>query len=192
MSCLTAGTFWHPTTELTKTTKQPRRENIIMKKLHPTLSPGPLWPDGDHGASADDVRTLQLKWVTQAQFAGYYVDAGIRGSMKKKDRTSDQTDAVRISANTGSGRWRSDVAVNGCLPLWPRVKKGLPMVQYRTAVQVVCYECLTCRKDADRDTDDFKQDPWPSGSLATEFPFLKLDEQLELAHRRARGWGYRF
>ncbi len=33
-------------------------------------------------ASAEDV-TLQLKWVTQAQFAGYYV-ARRRGSMTKR------------------------------------------------------------------------------------------------------------
>ncbi len=46
-------------------------------------------------ARAEDV-TLQLKWVTQAQFAGYYV-ARTRASTRRRGSTSPSSRAGRTS-----------------------------------------------------------------------------------------------
>ena len=53
-----------------------------MKTLLKTLSAAALGVAASVAHAADDV-TLQLKWVTQAQFAGYYVAAD-KGFYKKR------------------------------------------------------------------------------------------------------------
>ena len=49
------------------------------------------------GAYAADKVTIQLKWVTQAQFAGYYVAARQRASTRTPASTSPSIRAVRTS-----------------------------------------------------------------------------------------------
>ncbi|CUH82905.1 hypothetical protein TM5383_00087 [Thalassovita mediterranea] len=53
-----------------------------MKTMIKSLSVAAMGVWAGMAQAADDV-TLQLKWVTQAQFAGYYV-AQDKGSTKKK------------------------------------------------------------------------------------------------------------
>src|ERR1700675_3470821 len=47
------------------------RRRWILAPMTMALLAVALWPDDGAGQAADRV-TLQLKWVTQAQFAGYY------------------------------------------------------------------------------------------------------------------------
>ena len=51
---------------------------------------------GMGSAEAADKVTLQLKWVTQAQFAGYYV-AKDKGFYERPGSTSPSTRAARTS-----------------------------------------------------------------------------------------------
>ena len=77
-------------------------------------------------AQAAEKVTLQLKWVTQAQFAGYYVaqdkgfykDAGLDVTLK-----AGGPDLAPEQVIAGGG---ADVIVTGCPQLWPRAKKGQP------------------------------------------------------------------
>ena len=61
---------------------------MVLKKLFGSAVIAGLLLGGVATAQAKDALTLQLKWVTQAQFAGYYVakDKGFFRSQLSPDR----------------------------------------------------------------------------------------------------------
>ena len=56
------------------------------------------------GAQAQDKVTVQLKWLPQAQFAGYYVAAGEGLLQGRRPRRHDQAGRPRHLAGAGAGR----------------------------------------------------------------------------------------
>ncbi len=132
------------------------------------------------GAQAQDKLTLQLKWVTQAQFAGYYVakDKGFY-----KDEKLDVTikpggpDIAPPQVAAGGG---ADVIIDWMPAALASREKGVPLVNiaqiYKRSGMM-----LTCRKDSGIKTPaDFKGRTlgvWFSGN---EYPFLSWMDKLGL------------
>ena len=131
-------------------------------------------------SAADDV-TLQLKWVTQAQFAGYYV-ALDQGFYKEEDL--DVTikpggpDIAPTQVLAGGG---ADVTVEWMPAALAAREKGLPMVNIAQPFKSSGM-MLTCRKDAGvSSTDDFKGKTLGVWFFGNEFPFLSWMSQLGVA-----------
>jgi NitT/TauT family transport system substrate-binding protein len=130
--------------------------------------------------AADDV-TLQLKWVTQAQFAGYYV-ALEKGFYEEADL--DVTikpggpDIAPTQVHAGGG---ADVTVEWMPAALAAREKGLPMVNIAQPFKSSGM-MLTCRKDAGvATTDDFAGKTLGVWFFGNEFPFLSWMSQLGLS-----------
>ncbi len=129
-------------------------------------------------AQADDAITLQLKWVTQAQFAGYYV-AAAKGFYKADglDVTikpgGPDVNPDQVLAGGGA-----DVVVDWMPSALAAREKGLDIVNIAQVYQHSGLE-LTCRKDSGVTTPaDFKGKTlgvWFSGN---EYPFLSWMAKL--------------
>lgn len=129
--------------------------------------------------SADDL-TLQLKWVTQAQFAGYYV-ALENGYYKDEDLNvtikPGGPDIAPTQVLAGGG---ADVTVEWMPAALAAREKGLPMVNIAQPFKSSGM-MLTCRKDAGvTSTDDFKGKTLGVWFFGNEFPFLSWMSQLGL------------
>ncbi|MEP1587247.1 MAG: ABC transporter substrate-binding protein [Tateyamaria sp.] len=129
--------------------------------------------------AADDV-TLQLKWVTQAQFAGYYV-ALDKGFYDEEDL--DVTikpggpDIAPTQVLAGGG---ADVTVEWMPAALAAREKGLPMVNIAQPFKSSGM-MLTCRKDAGvSSTDDFPGKTLGVWFFGNEFPFLSWMNKLEI------------
>ena len=129
--------------------------------------------------AADDV-TLQLKWVTRAQFAGYYValENGFYG-----DEDLNVTikpggpDIAPTQVLAGGG---ADVTVEWMPAALAAREKGLPMVNIAQPFKSSGM-MLTCRKDAGvATTDDFAGKTLGVWFFGNEFPFLSWMSQLGL------------
>ncbi len=130
--------------------------------------------------AADDV-TLQLKWVTQAQFAGYYVaqDQGFYGeedlNVTIKPGGPDIAPAQVIA---GGG---ADVVVDWMPSAMASREKGLDLVNIAQPFKSSGM-MLTCRKDTGVNSpEDFPGKTlgvWFSGN---EYPFLSWMNKLGLA-----------
>ena len=127
--------------------------------------------------AADDV-TLQLKWVTQAQFAGYYValengyyeDADLNVTIKPGG-----PDIAPTQVLAGGG---ADVTVEWMPAALAAREKGLPMVNIAQPFKSSGM-MLTCRKDAGvSSTDDFVGKTLGVWFFGNEFPFLSWMSQL--------------
>ena len=134
---------------------------------------------GTMAQAADDV-TLQLKWVTQAQFAGYYValDKGFY-----EEEGLDVTikpggpDIAPTQVLAGGG---ADVAVEWMPAALAAREKGLAMVNIAQPFKSSGM-MLTCRKDAGiTSTDDFKGKTLGVWLFGNEFPFLSWMSKLDL------------
>src|ERR1700692_1754856 len=98
-------------------------------------------------AHAADKLTLQLKWVTQAQFAGYYVakdkgfykDAGLDVTIKAGGPDINPSQVI-----AGGG---ADVIVDWMPSALATREKGVPIVNISQVFQRSGME-LTCRKDS--------------------------------------------
>ncbi|MCP4825204.1 MAG: ABC transporter substrate-binding protein, partial [Shimia sp.] len=106
-------------------------------------------------AQAADEVTLQLKWVTQAQFAGYYV-ALENGFYTEEDLNvtikPGGPDIAPTQVLAGGG---ADVTVEWMPAALAAREKGLPMVNIAQPFKSSGM-MLTCRKDAGvASTDDF-------------------------------------
>jgi len=130
--------------------------------------------------AADDV-TLQLKWVTQAQFAGYYV-ALDKGFYEEEDL--DVTikpggpDIAPTQVLAGGG---ADVTVEWMPAALAAREKGLGMVNIAQPFKSSGM-MLTCRKDAGvTTTDDFAGKTLGVWFFGNEFPFLSWMSQLGIA-----------
>jgi NitT/TauT family transport system substrate-binding protein len=123
-------------------------------------------------ALAADPLTLQLKWVTQAQFAGYYV-AKAKGFYK--DENLDVTikpggpDINPSQVIAGGG---ADVIVDWMPSALATREKGVPLVNIAQVFQKSGLE-LTCRKDSGvRTPKDFKGKTIGVWFAGNEYPFL--------------------
>jgi len=131
------------------------------------------------GAQAADPITIQLKWVAQAQFAGYYV-AQAKGFYKEADL--DVTikpggpDIAPEQVIAGGG---ADVIVDWMPAALAAREKGVPLVNIAQIFEKSGLE-LTCRKDSGvRTPADFKGKTlgvWFSGN---EYPFLAWMAKLK-------------
>lgn len=134
------------------------------------------------GAWAEDALTLQLKWVTQAQFAGYYV-AKDKGFYKEEglDVTIKPggPDIAPVQVLAGGG---ADVTVEWMPAALAAREKGLPIVNIAQPFKKSGM-MLTCLKESgivDPKTD-FKGKTlgvWFSGN---EYPFLSWMNHLGLS-----------
>jgi NitT/TauT family transport system substrate-binding protein len=130
------------------------------------------------GALAADEVTLQLKWVTQAQFAGYYValENGFYGE-EDLDVTIKPggPDIAPTQVLAGGG---ADVTVEWMPAALAAREKGLPMVNIAQPFKSSGM-MLTCRKDAGvASTDDFAGKTLGVWFFGNEFPFLSWMSQL--------------
>ena len=132
------------------------------------------------GAQAQDKLTLQLKWVTQAQFAGYYVakdkgfykDVGLDVTIKAGGPDINPSQVI-----AGGG---ADVVVDWMPSALATREKGVPLVNIAQFFQRSGM-MLTCRNDSGVKTPaDFKGKTlgvWFSGN---EYPFLSWMDKLGL------------
>lgn len=151
-----------------------------MKLIKSTLTASALALLAGGAMAADDV-TLQLKWVTQAQFAGYYValENGYYG-----DEDLNVTikpggpDIAPTQVLAGGG---ADVTVEWMPAALAAREKGLPMVNIAQPFKSSGM-MLTCRKDSGvTTTDDFAGNTLGVWFFGNEFPFLSWMSQLGLS-----------
>nr|WP_217650043.1 ABC transporter substrate-binding protein [Thalassovita taeanensis] len=136
--------------------------------------------------AADDV-TLQLKWVTQAQFAGYYValDKGFYGeedlNVTIKPGGPDIAPAQVIA---GGG---ADVVLDWMPSALASREKGLALVNIAQPFKSSGM-MLTCRKDAGIETPaDFAGKTLGVWFFGNEYPFLSWMSKLGLATDGSEG-----
>ena len=129
--------------------------------------------------AADDV-TLQLKWVTQAQFAGYYV--ALENGYYEEENLNvtinpGGPDIAPTQVIAGGG---ADVTVEWMPAALAAREKGLPLVNIAQPFKSSGM-MLTCRKDAGiATTDDFAGKTLGVWFFGNEFPFLSWMSQLGL------------
>ena len=150
-----------------------------MKKLSTYVAGAAVGLMGTMAQAADDV-TLQLKWVTQAQFAGYYV-AQDKGFYDEEDLNvtikPGGPDIAPTQVIAGGG---ADVTVEWMPAALSAREKGLSMVNIAQPFKSSGM-MLTCRKDAGIETtDDFKGKTLGVWFFGNEFPFLSWMSKLEL------------
>jgi NitT/TauT family transport system substrate-binding protein len=129
-------------------------------------------------AHAEDKLTLQLKWVTQAQFAGYYAakdkgyykDAGLDVTIK-----AGGPDVAPEQIIAGGG---ADVIVDWMPGALAAREKGVPLVNIAQIFKRSGME-LTCRKDSGIKTPaDFKGKTLGVWFGGNEYPFLSWMSKL--------------
>ena len=132
-------------------------------------------------AQAADALTLQLKWVTQAQFAGYYVakekgfydEAGLDVTIKAGGPDINPSQVI-----AGGG---ADVVLDWMPSALATREKGVPLVNIAQPFQKSGM-MLTCRKETGiSKPEDFKGKTlgvWFSGN---EYPFLSWMSTLGLS-----------
>ncbi|GAB0116592.1 ABC transporter substrate-binding protein [Acidisoma sp. 7E03] len=137
-------------------------------------------------ARAADALTLQLKWVTQGQFVGYYV-ALAKGFYKAENLdVTIKPGGPDINPDQVLAGGGADVVIDWMPSALATREKGVPIVNIAQVFQHSGME-LTCRKDSGVKTPaDFKGKTlgvWFSGN---EYPFLswmaKLGYTTEGAH----------
>jgi len=142
-----------------------------MKKAMIGLVAAAAFGLGVGSASAADPVTLQLKWVTQAQFAGYYVakDKGFY-----KDENLDVTikpggpDSAPEQVIAGGG---ADVIVDWMAAALSAREKGVPLVNIaqpfkRSGLLMICPKSTGITKEA-----DFKGKTLGVWFFGNEYPF---------------------
>jgi NitT/TauT family transport system substrate-binding protein len=132
------------------------------------------------GAYAADKVTIQLKWVTQAQFAGYFVakdkgfykDAGLEVTINPGG-----PDVAPPQVIAGGG---ADVVVDWMPSALASREKGVPLVNISQTFKKSGLE-LTCRKDTGIKTPaDFKGKTLGVWFGGNEYPFLAWMAKLGL------------
>ena len=149
-------------------------------KFTKTLSALALSLAAGIATAADDV-TLQLKWVTQAQFAGYYV-ALENGFYKDEDLNvtikPGGPDIAPTQVLAGGG---ADVTVEWMPAALAAREKGLAMVNIAQPFKSSGM-MLTCRKDSGvTSTDDLAGKTLGVWFFGNEFPFLSWMGKLGLS-----------
>jgi len=151
-----------------------------MKRLTTILLAGAMSLAAYTAMAADKV-TLQLKWVTQAQFAGYYVaqdkgfyeDEGINIEIKPGG-----PDIAPAQVLAGGG---ADVVLDWMPSALASREKGLALVNIAQPFKSSGM-MLTCRKDSGVKTPaDFKGKTLGVWFFGNEYPFLSWMSKLGLA-----------
>jgi NitT/TauT family transport system substrate-binding protein len=131
-------------------------------------------------AHAADNVTLQLKWVAQAQFAGYYV---ARAKGYYRDANLDVTinpggpDIAPAQVIAGGG---ADVIVESMPPALAAREKGLPVVNISQTFKKSGLE-ITCRADTGvKKPADLKGKTVGVWFLGNEYPFRSFMSKLKL------------
>jgi len=133
---------------------------------------------GATAAHADDKVTLQLKWVTQAQFAGYYVakdkgfykEAGLDVEIKPGG-----PDIAPPQVIAGGG---ADVVIDWMPSALASREKGVPLVNIAQPFKRSGLE-LTCRNESGIKTPaDFKDKTLGVWFYGNEYPFLAWMSKL--------------
>nr|WP_152477207.1 ABC transporter substrate-binding protein [Roseovarius sp. THAF9] len=129
--------------------------------------------------AADDV-TLQLKWVTQSQFAGYYV-AQDQGFYEEEDLNvtikPGGPDIAPAQVIAGGG---ADVIIDWMPSALASREKGLPLVNIAQPFKSSGM-MLTCRKDTGIEgPEDFRGKTLGVWFFGNEYPFLSWMSQLEI------------
>ena len=148
-----------------------------MKKITTLLMAGAMALSASYALAADKL-TLQLKWVTQAQFAGYYV-------AKDKGFYSDENLDVEIKPGgpdiapaqvlAGGG---ADVVLDWMPSALATREKGLLLVNIAQPFKSSGM-MLTCRKDSGISTPaDFKGKTLGVWFFGNEYPFLSWMSKL--------------
>jgi len=137
------------------------------------MAAAPVW-------AADDV-TLQLKWVTQSQFAGYYV-ALDKGFYTEEDLNvtvlPGGPDIAPTQVLAGGG---ADVTVEWMPAALAAREKGLPMVNIAQPFKSSGM-MLTCWKDAGIETpDDLKNRTLGVWFFGNEFPFMSWMSKMGIS-----------
>ena len=131
-------------------------------------------------AQAQDKLTLQLKWVTQAQFAGYYVakdkgfykDVGLDVTIKAGGPDINPSQVI-----AGGG---ADVIVDWMPSALATREKGVPLVNIAQVFQRSGMQ-LTCRKDSGvAKPADFKGKTLGVWFYGNEYPFMSWMDKLGL------------
>jgi NitT/TauT family transport system substrate-binding protein len=129
---------------------------------------------------AQDKLTLQLKWVTQAQFAGYYVakdkgfykDVGLDVTIKAGGPDINPSQVI-----AGGG---ADVVVDWMPSALATREKGVPLVNIAQVFQSSGMQ-LTCRKDSGvAKPADFKGKTLGVWFFGNEYPFMSWMDKLGL------------
>ncbi len=130
------------------------------------------------GAQAADEVTLQLKWVTQAQFAGYYV---------AKDKGLYEEAGLDVTINPGGpdisppqviAGGGADVIIDWMPSALASREKGVPLVNIAQPFKRSGM-MLTCRKDTGIvQPADFKGKTLGVWFFGNEYPFLSWMSQL--------------
>ena len=131
-------------------------------------------------ANAADKVTIQLKWVTQAQFAGYYV-AKAKGYYKDADLdvtiNPGGPDVAPPQVIAGGG---ADVVVDWMPSALASREKGVPLVNISQTFKKSGLE-LTCRADTGiKSPKDFKGKTLGVWFGGNEYPFLAWMAKLGL------------
>jgi NitT/TauT family transport system substrate-binding protein len=132
------------------------------------------------GANAADKVTIQLKWVTQAQFAGYYV-AKAKGFYEDADLdvtiNPGGPDVAPPQVIAGGG---ADVVVDWMPSALASREKGVPLVNISQTFKKSGLE-LTCRADTGiKSPADFKGKTLGVWFGGNEYPFLAWMAKLNL------------
>ena len=151
-----------------------------MKTIMKTLGVAALGLAASIAQAADDV-TLQLKWVTQAQFAGYYValdkgfyaDEGLNVTIKPGG-----PDIAPAQVIAGGG---ADVVLDWMPSALASREKGLALVNIAQPFKSSGM-MLTCRKDAGVSSPaDFAGKTLGVWFFGNEYPFLSWMSKLGLS-----------
>ncbi|TWG94599.1 NitT/TauT family transport system substrate-binding protein [Mesorhizobium sp. J18] len=142
-----------------------------MKRMLKTMLAGAVSLTAFQALAADDV-TLQLKWVTQAQFAGYYV-ALDQGFYEEEDLNVEikpgGPDIAPVQVLTGGG---ADVMVDWMPSALAAREKGVPVVNIAQPFKSSGM-MLTCLKESGvKSPDDFKGRTLGVWFYGNEYPFL--------------------
>src|SRR5207344_1670791 len=149
-----------------------------MTKKTLGLALATLFALGAGGAHAQDKLTLQLKWVTQAQFAGYYVakdkgfykDVGLDVTIKAGGPDINPSQVI-----AGGG---ADVIVDWMPSALATREKGVPIVNIAQVFRRSGMQ-LTCRKDSGiTKPTDFKGKTLGVWFFGNEYPFLSWMDKL--------------
>ncbi len=150
-----------------------------MKKLALLLAAGAIAVSSAQAWAADKV-TLQLKWVTQAQFAGYYV-AQDKGFYKEEDIDIEikpgGPDIAPAQVLAGGG---ADVVLDWMPSALATREKGVALVNIAQPFKSSGM-MLTCRKDSGiKSAADFKDKTLGVWFFGNEYPFLSWMSKLGL------------
>ena len=132
-------------------------------------------------AQAADKVTLQLKWVTQAQFAGYYVAAD-KGFYEEEDLDVEikpgGPDIAPAQVIAGGG---ADVVLDWMPSALASREKGVPLVNIAQPFKSSGM-MLTCRKETGiTSPEDFRGKTLGVWFFGNEYPFLNWMSQLGIS-----------